>query len=291
MSNHHKIITLIVVISLFVLPVSAEYAELVDSAMGTSSSSGLKTLLHPIQSSNNLGTIDSDMWFAFAYDFESNFTYEITFDFVNPLATKPISPSQTVYFSDNLASTLPSSILDGAVVNYEYDRVSSGGYSHTYTIVFRWDYLAGTHYVYLTCANPFVSLKVNALGINCTYDPDGTYYEKLYADYLDQIVNAGQGYPVPDQAASDLDHSVGSLSSAEGAVSGQSSSLADSVSRDWGIYKDQAKSLVTAVKPSAVVFATTYSTIVDAFPDEVKALLVAVPLIIFIGWLIGRVKG
>lgn len=110
---------------------------------------------------------------------------------------------------------------------------------------------------------------------------------------IDQIISVGSDYVkfIPVDAATALDKTVTNLSTAEGAVSNQSSSLADSVSDEWSSYKDQAKALVTTVKPSAVVFTTTFATVVDAFPDEVKALLVAVPLIIFIGWLIGRVKG
>lgn len=109
-------------------------------------------------------------------------------------------------------------------------------------------------------------------------------------EYLDRIINAGSGYPLPDDAASSLDSSVSSIDSAESALTGKSSSLMESVASEWTANKNTAKTFLATIKPTAVEIKNVYTTLTNAMPDEVLALFAIIPLLLFIGYLIGRVK-
>lgn len=106
------------------------------------------------------------------------------------------------------------------------------------------------------------------------------------------IINTGSDYIqfIPSQAASDLDSSVSSINSAESALSGASSSLMDSVSSEWTANKNTAKTFLTTITPTANEIKNVYTTLTAAMPDEVLALFAIIPLILFIGYLIGRVR-
>lgn len=136
---------------------------------------------------------------------------------------------------------------------------------------------------YLKSGN--TKLTTNHWGVSCEYDPGGS---KFLEDYLDQIVNAGSGYPVPD--GSTLDSSVNSLNSAEDAVKDKSSSLINSVSSEMQDNLSQAKALSTTLKPAAVQINNIYNSFLSILPAEVKAVFIAVPLLLFVGWLVGRIK-
>lgn len=106
------------------------------------------------------------------------------------------------------------------------------------------------------------------------------------------IINTGSDYIqfIPTQAASDLESSVSSITSAEGVLKDKSSSLSDSVSDQMSDNVNKAKALVTTLKPAAAQITNVYNSFLTVLPDEIKAMFIAIPLLLFIGWLIGRIR-
>lgn len=104
------------------------------------------------------------------------------------------------------------------------------------------------------------------------------------------IMTTGSGNPLPS-GGSDLGQAQNNLISAEDALSNKSDSLVSSVSNQWTTYKSTTQTFVTDIKPSATAVSTIYTNFVDSLPDEIKALLISIPILIFLGWLIGRVRG
>ena len=51
-----------------------------------------------------------------------------------------------------------------------------------------------------------------------------------------------------------------------------------------------AASSADKVKQDSVQIKQLYATVTSSLPDEVKLLFVVVPLLLFVGWLIGRVR-
>ena len=120
-----------------------------------------------------------------------------------------------------------------------------------------------------------------SMGVGCYYDPGGDTYTQLIYEY-------GQGNPLPD--VKDIKDQGNAMSSAEAAVRDKSSDLVSSVDSEWTGYKTDAKALATTLKPAATQINNLYATITAELPDEVKALFIAIPILLFIGWLIGRVR-
>lgn len=106
------------------------------------------------------------------------------------------------------------------------------------------------------------------------------------------IINVGSDYIqfIPSQAASDLESSVSSIKSSESALTGKSTSLMESVSDQWSENKSGAKSFLTTIKPSAVEFKNIYTTLTAQIPADVRALMYVIPILLFIGLILGRVK-
>lgn len=117
-----------------------------------------------------------------------------------------------------------------------------------------------------------------------------TTIQNVINNNYEQIMNSGSGNPLPS-GGSDLGQAQNNLSSAEDALSNKSDSLASSVSNQWTTYKSTTQTFVTDIKPSATAVSTIYTNFVDSLPDEIKALLISIPILIFLGWLIGRVRG
>lgn len=120
-----------------------------------------------------------------------------------------------------------------------------------------------------------------SMGVGCYYDPGGDTYTQLIYEY-------GQGNPLPD--VKDIKDQGNAMSSAEAAVRDKSSDLVSSVDSEWTGYQTDAKALATTLKPAANQINNLYATITAELPDEVKALFIAIPILLFIGWLIGRVR-
>ena len=263
--------------------VSADYVTMLDYGMGYVQYN--KTDINYVNGSGDY--IDGHYIITYwALDsFDPDYTYTFTFKF------------KATYNLSNITNGNPYS-------NYSYYKLSSLPQRSTgiYT-TFNKD---GDYYKFTAKLNPgligvsgfplyvysvqeFNSLNYgfteSSWGVYCEYDPGGS---KFTEEYLNQIVNAGSGYPVPD--GSTLDSSVNSLNSAEGVVKDKSSSLINSVSSEMSDNLSQAKALSTTLKPAAVQINNIYNSFLSVLPAEVKAVFIAVPLLLFVGWLVGRIK-
>lgn len=106
-------------------------------------------------------------------------------------------------------------------------------------------------------------------------------------NYLQTIYTYGSEYAVPEGAA-DLAASQEKLSGAEKAVSDKSTSLTNSVASTWSGNKTTAMNFISTITPATAAITTILADITAVMPAELQAALVAIPMIIFIGWLIGR---
>lgn len=104
---------------------------------------------------------------------------------------------------------------------------------------------------------------------------------------LNQIQYYGSDYDVP-QGGADLTASQEKLSGAEKAVSDKSTALKDSVSSQWSGNKTTAMNFISTITPATAAVTTVLADITAVMPAELQAALVAIPMILFIGWLIGR---
>lgn len=127
----------------------------------------------------------------------------------------------------------------------------------------------------------FGNVKLVSSGVGAYYDPGGDTYSQLIYEY-------GAGNPLPD--VKDIKDQGNAMSSAEAAVRDKSSDLISSVDSEWTGYQTDAKALATTLQPAATQINNLYATITAELPDEVKALFIAIPILLFIGWLIGRVR-
>lgn len=146
----------------------------------------------------------------------------------------------------------------------------------------------GLNYSTLQISLPFYSylggmtgIKVMSMGVGCYYDPGGDTYTQLIYEY-------GQGNPLPD--VKDIKDQGNAMSSAEAAVRDKSDNLVASVESDWSAMQSTAKAGVTSLQPAAATVNSAFGLVMDELPDEVKILFVAIPILLFIGWLIGRVR-
>lgn len=146
----------------------------------------------------------------------------------------------------------------------------------------------GLNYSTLQISLPFFSylggmtgIKVMSMGVGCYYDPGGDTYNQLIYEY-------GQGNPLPD--VKDIKDQGNAMSSAEAAVRDKSDNLVASVESDWSAMQNTAKTGVTSLQPAAATVNSAFGLVMDELPDEVKILFVAIPILLFIGWLIGRVR-
>lgn len=103
------------------------------------------------------------------------------------------------------------------------------------------------------------------------------------------LINYGNNYDQIDQTTiNNFQSAESQLSSAEGAVRNKSGSLKDSVSSQWSEIKTAATTFPTTIAPAAAAITTIITDITAVMPQELQAALLAIPLIIFIGWLIGK---
>ena len=269
--------------------VNAAYVDMLDYGL-MYFSGGLKVLSGAGATASNAKQI-----YAFwALDsFDQDYTYTFRFRFT---ADKDLKFSTNLNYTDIISSQV-------FVLDYKIAYIPNG---LTYLDVFSTveksddyyeiivklnpgliDWTSFPMYVYFSCSlNTATTFTTNGWGVSAEYDPGGNNLR----DLLEQIVNAGSGYPVPDSAASSLDSSVSSIDSAESALTGKSSSLMESVASEWTANKGTAKTFLATIKPTAVEIKNVYTTLTNAMPDEVLALFAIIPLLLFIGFLIGRVK-
>lgn len=102
------------------------------------------------------------------------------------------------------------------------------------------------------------------------------------------IYEYGAGNTLPD--VKDIKDQGAAMSTAEAAVRDKSVDLVASVENDWSAMQSTAKAGVTSLQPAAATVNSAFGLVMDELPDEVKILFVAIPILLFIGWLIGRVR-
>lgn len=126
-----------------------------------------------------------------------------------------------------------------------------------------------------------INLTYMSQGVGAYYDPGGDTYSQLIYEY-------GQDNPLPD--VKDIKDQGNAMSSAEAAVRDKSVDLVASVESDWSAMQSTAKAGVTSLQTAAATVNSAFGLVMDELPDEVKILFVAIPILLFIGWLIGRVR-
>ena len=224
--------------------------------------------------------------------FNPDYTYTFTFSFISQSSLEVNVYTRNVYLSNKKeysSLTHPSKVF--ASVTKEQQ---GSDYKYTFTVklnpgLLQLDYFPLYVYCNEWISDNAVSVTTNGWSVSCEYDPGGSNYLEFLADIRDQL-HAGDDYTPPDSAASSLDNSVGGLTSAEGVLKDKSSSLKDSVSSELSSNISSAKALVTTLKPASVQINNLYTTVMTALPAEVKAVFIAIPLLLFIGWLIGRIR-
>lgn len=109
---------------------------------------------------------------------------------------------------------------------------------------------------------------------------------------LNQIYTYGNTYNQIDQTIiNGLGSAEDQLSNAEDAIQNKSQSLVNKVSSQWTANKGVASSFLTTISPATTAIGTVTDNFFDAIPGEIKNAVITIMLIVFIGWLIGRVEG
>lgn len=273
-------ITAIAFLIVLSVGVSADYVTMIDYGFGYYNAN---SYISWVNGAGSTITGRYFMWYWAIDSFDPDYTYTFTFRFISS-ESLPNSASSFVYISRQKYTASQS--LDPVGV---YSVLTKDNNNYTATVKLNFGLLGITEfpaYVTMKLNNTLnITTTVNGWGVSAEYDPGGSKYIE---EYLDQIVNAGSGYPVPDNST--LDSSVNSLNSAEGVVKDKSSSLINSVSSEMSDNLSQAKALSTTLKPAAVQINNIYNSFLSVLPAEVKAVFIAVPLLLFVGWLVGRIK-
>ena len=262
--------------------VNADYVDMLDYGFGYRN--GSTTYWNVEAGSTITGNYPMVYWAIDSFD--PNYTYTFTFRFTSTADLNTLT-KPSVYISTERLRIIDSSMSTVPVYSVlERDE-------NTYTCIVKLNFglLDITSFpAYITARinqSSSITTTINGWSVSAEYDPGGSKY---IDEYLNQIVNAGSDYPLPDDAALNLDSGVSSIESAESELTGKSSSLMASVSSEWNANKNTAKNFLTTVQPTAVQVKNFYTTLTTSLPDEVKALFVIIPLLLFIGYLLGRVK-
>lgn len=217
----------------------------------------------------------------------SDYTYDcwIQFSFIDSIPDNYFI-SDSYYLTSNYSGYFDSSLSEywfKLVVQLgSIERVSE----KSFTVHLFWNSSVSEYYsATLYLAQEFFcnsgNIKWVGQGVGAYYDPGGDIYSQLIYEY-------GQGNPLPD--VKDIKDQGAAMSTAEAAVRDKSSDLVSSVDSEWTGYQTDAKALATTLKPAATQINNLYATITAELPDEVKALFIAIPILLFIGWLIGRLR-
>lgn len=109
---------------------------------------------------------------------------------------------------------------------------------------------------------------------------------------LENIYNYGNTYNQIDQnIINGLGSAEDQLSNAEDAIQNKSESLVNKVASQWTANKSVASSFLTTITPATSAIGTVTDNFFTAIPEEIKNAVITIMLIVFIGWLIGRVEG
>lgn len=201
-------------------------------------------------------------------------------------------------YADMIASTMD---ITGNTVTYDIYYNTSEGYLDN--IPFGLAYF-GIAYMSAVHDSTNVQITASHVQVEAWYDKDAEIYEDVLQQiannqeiiidnldrFLNHIINFGNNNPILPQGGSQLSQYESQLSTSEEAVLNKSSDLKNSVAEDWNTQKSKAKQFVNSITPSTQVFLTVYNDFVSVLPDNVKILFVVLPILIFIGWILGRIN-
>lgn len=268
--------------------VSAAYVDMLDHGLAYTNPN-YYTLKYDIGAGESFYTYHSIVPYWALDTFDPDYTYTFSFSFTSD--SNLTSNVQNVYLSNKKLTEISDITASKVYLVFTKDQLESG---YKYEIIIKLnpgvlglDYFP--LYVYAACQVGARTMTTNSWSVSAEYDPGGSNYLEYLADIRDQL-HAGDDYTPPSDAATSLDSGVSSINSAEGELTGKSSSLMDSVSEEWTANKNTAKTFLTTIQPTAVQVKNFYTTLTTALPDEVKALFAIIPLLLFIGYLLGRVK-
>ena len=275
--------------------VNAAYATMIDFGSGYATG-GISGKITYIGSGDTYNTWSELLTFWALDWFEADYTYTFTYrttlspvvsdDYLPTLSAVSFTTSRPVYYNQL-----------GTGTRNAYKKVTKDGDQYVFTVKINpglEDELPQKPLFVMLAwyagGNNGYKMTTGSWGWSCEYDPGGSKLtDEILSDIRDQL-HAGDDYTPPSDAASSLDSGVSSINSAEGELTGKSSSLMDSVSEEWTANKNTAKTFLTTIQPTAVQVKNFYTTLTTALPDEVKALFAIIPLLLFIGYLLGRVK-
>ena len=244
---------------------------------------------------------------------EPNTTYTITYILYTDITKWPskitsfgntstkFTPGKQ-YLEWNSITIMPDTLLS----------VSSTAGTITYKATFNSGNMSGTKYFHIFLdtfqnINGATHIEIAQHAVEPTYDRDQDYfieqilntltqikndnesYHTNALDILNNMFNYGSDYPLPSGGA-ELESAQNALSEAEGAISDKYQSIKDQISGKVQSNLELAASSADKVKQDSVQIKQLYPTVTSAPPDEVKLLFVVVPLVLFVGWLIGRVR-
>ena len=255
------ILMVAVILASAAVGVSAAYVDMLDHALYYGNSSALSTGITLIDS-GGAGTYEGavkqwiPMWALDSY--EPGTTYTMKFSCTVPQG-KVLSFSDTTVlrYHDKTSSIKSQLELQGAYGSASYNEATS---TVEFTVKFNTDIsnLGGYPiYIYLYCpisSQVYNRNTTNQWSTSVEYDPGGS---KFLEDYLDHIVNYGDGNDLPD--GSEINSQGSAMSSAEGAVRDKSSDLVSSVAEDWTQYQTVAKNAAVSLKPAAATVNNIYA--------------------------------
>lgn len=203
-------------------------------------------------------------------------------------------------YADMIASTMD---ITGNTVTYDIYYNTSEGYLDN--IPFGLAYF-GIGYMSAVHDSTNMQITASHVQIEAWYDKDAEIYENILQqieenqsimaddlEYLKNSVGRIVNYGYYNQKPEGQDEFViaeEQLSHAEQEVINKSEQLKESISTEWSKQKNDTKNFINNIMPSTQVFLTIYNDFVSILPDNVKILLTVLPLLIFIGWLIGRIN-
>lgn len=116
--------------------------------------------------------------------------------------------------------------------------------------------------------------------------------ESVINNQTQTLLQIGNNYNQIDQnIINGLGSAEDQLSNAEDAIQNKSQSLVNKVASQWTANKGVASSFLTTISPATSAIGTVTDNFFEAIPEEIKNAVITIMLIVFIGWLIGRVEG
>ena len=320
LSKLHKAIISIQLAVLLILPVSADNIVTIEdyflclfSQSNINNDIGFLSIRYDAYANgidvNNLYGDSADLCTAFQV--EPNTTYTITYTLYTDVNQWPMNISFLGYttFLDIGSNSIEINSLQYDE-NALFEVIDNGG-TITYQVVFNSGEKSGLYYWHMLLdkfrATGQTHVSIAQHGVEATYDPGQDYfieqilntlvqikndnqnYHTNALDILNNMFNYGSDYPLPSGGA-ELDSAQTALSEAEGAISDKSSSIKEQISSQVQSNLELAASSADQVKQDSIQIKQLYATVTSSLPDEVKLLFVVVPLLLFVGWLIGRVR-